>query len=207
MSRCTAKSKRSGDQCKRHASPGYSVCAIHGGKTPRGMALPQTKHGRYSKDLPTRLVEQYETAIADPDLLNLSDEISLVETRIRELQQRIDVDGGGQLWGAVAGIAFDLKSAQADEDMDAIKAITQRLMALAQRATDDAKAWDAIISLIEQRRKLIESEAKRRVQMQDTITSERAMLLITQLVDAVARHVHDRTALAAISNEFRALVA
>ena len=37
--------------------------------------------------------------------------------------------------------------------------------------------------------------------MQPTITSERAMLLVAALVDAVRRHVEDRKVLAAIGDE------
>lgn len=36
--RCTAKSKRSGEQCKRWAMVGGTVCAMHGGKSPQAMA-------------------------------------------------------------------------------------------------------------------------------------------------------------------------
>ena len=38
--------------------------------------------------------------------------------------------------------------------------------------------------------------------VQQTITSERAMLLVAALVDAVRRHVEDRKVLAAIGEEF-----
>jgi len=33
--RCTAKSKQSGERCKRYATPGATVCFIHGGGNPR----------------------------------------------------------------------------------------------------------------------------------------------------------------------------
>lgn len=33
--RCTARSKRSGEQCKRWATPGAAVCRMHGGKAPQ----------------------------------------------------------------------------------------------------------------------------------------------------------------------------
>jgi hypothetical protein len=43
--------------------------------------------------------------------------------------------------------------------------------------------------------------------MQQTITSERAMLLVAALVDAVRRHVADRRVLDAIGREVEQLVA
>jgi hypothetical protein len=43
--------------------------------------------------------------------------------------------------------------------------------------------------------------------MEQTITSERAMLLVAALVDAVRRHVDDRRVLDAIGREVEQLVA
>ena len=64
---CHAKSKRSGQQCRRRAVRGRNVCQMHGGVTPRGFALPQTKTGEYSKDVPTRLIADYERTKDDPN--------------------------------------------------------------------------------------------------------------------------------------------
>lgn len=41
--RCTAKSKQSGERCKRAATPGANVCAIHGGKTPAVVAAAERR--------------------------------------------------------------------------------------------------------------------------------------------------------------------
>lgn len=38
MAQCTAKSKQSGKQCKRPATPGAVVCSIHGSKSPQARA-------------------------------------------------------------------------------------------------------------------------------------------------------------------------
>lgn len=39
--RCTAKSKRSGERCKRAAVVGLTVCSMHGAKSPRAVAVHQ----------------------------------------------------------------------------------------------------------------------------------------------------------------------
>jgi hypothetical protein len=70
---------------------------------------------------------------------------------------------------------------------------------------DDHDTWDAIIALTDQRRKLVESEAKRLQTMQQMISAQQAMVLVAALVDVVRRHVTDREVLAVISNEIRAL--
>ena len=43
MAQCTAKSKQSGEQCRRAASSGQVVCAIHGGKAPQAIKARDTR--------------------------------------------------------------------------------------------------------------------------------------------------------------------
>lgn len=38
---CTAQSKQSGNRCKRAATPGLKVCAMHGGKSPQALAAAE----------------------------------------------------------------------------------------------------------------------------------------------------------------------
>jgi hypothetical protein len=76
---------------------------------------------------------------------------------------------------------------------------------LAQAVGDDA-AWHEIIQLIEQRRKLIETEAKRLVAMQQMMTKEEAMRWVDTIVAVLTRHVVDRETLEKISLDVNALV-
>lgn len=177
MAQCTAKSKQSGDRCKRHASPGHNVCHIHGGKTPSGMALPQTKHGRYSKHLPTRLGERYEAALSDPDLLALRDEIALTDAEVARILDSLDEEP--------------------PEDLEERKHWQKTIEANRDRTQ----------SLIEQRRKLVETERKRLVDLQQMMTAEQAMTLLAAVESVVRKHVHDRNVLAAIGADIARLVA
>jgi hypothetical protein len=93
MAQCTAKAKSTGERCRRPAVPGRNVCRYHGGATPRGIASPNFKHGKYSKDLPKGLIARYEQAAQDPELLALRDEIALLDARMVELMHKL---GGGE---------------------------------------------------------------------------------------------------------------
>lgn len=73
-------------------------------------------------------------------------------------------------------------------------------------AEDDPVGWPDVVAIMEQRRKLVESERKRLVDMQQMITTEQAMLLIAAISDAVRRHVDDRTILAAISADVARII-
>src|SRR5690606_21539012 len=93
---CKATSKQSGQRCKRNAAPGRSVCAMHGGKSPRGMESPNFKTGRYSKDAPSRLNARYVAGLEDPELCSLRDEIAMLDARTSELFKLVSISGAYQ---------------------------------------------------------------------------------------------------------------
>lgn len=206
MSQCTAMSKRSGERCKRMTAPGRNVCNMHGGKTPRGAALPQTTHGRYSQDLPTRLASRFAASQADPDLLNLNTEIAVIDARISDVLRRVDTGESGQTWRELKDTYTAMVEAQRAKDGAEVARLLNELGALIRHGHSDYAAWADVRTLIDQRRKLVESEGRRRKDMQDMITSEKAMVLVTSLVATVRRHVHDRDTLARISADLAGLL-
>lgn len=207
MSQCTAMSKQSGQRCKRSTVRDRSVCSIHGGKTPRGFALPQTTHGRHSRNLPTRLNERYHASRNDPDLLNLSDEIALTDAFIEDARRGMDHGESGRLFTELKASWDDLTVAQRAKDSVAVSRAIGEIGALIRQGIASYAARNEAADLIERRRKLVDSESKRRLQMQDSITSEKAMLLIAALLDSVVMHVSDPATLARIAADFGALTA
>ena len=182
-----------------------TVCYMHGGKTPRGKALPQTRSGRYSKDLPTRLQARYLESQRDPDLLNLHAEISLTDAFVLDALKGLDTGESGRLWRELKEAWSTYEEAKRDGDPVAQAIALSDVAQLINRGVAAQAARSEAMDLIERRRKLVDSEGRRRVQMQDMITSEQAMLLVAGLLDAINRHVHDRDALAAIAAEFGSL--
>ena len=80
---CGAKT-RSGSACQNRPMPN-GRCRMHGGKSLGGIASPNFKHGGYSKFLPVRLGDNYQEAMADPELLALRDDIALLDARVHDL--------------------------------------------------------------------------------------------------------------------------
>lgn len=198
---CRATSKRTGQQCKGNAMAN-GVCYYHGGKTPTGKALPQTTHGRYSKHLPTRMLAEYEGAQRDSELLNLREDIALLDARLSDLLKRVDSGESGKVWRELRAAWKAVK--RAPSEADATYAIAD-LGSLIEHGCMDTQAWGEIRELVEQRRKLVESERKRLIEMQQMMTAGQAQLLIARLYDVVSQHVRDRSTLAAIGAELQAL--
>ena len=201
--RCKAKSKQSGVQCKKWAVPGFDVCHIHGGKTPVGIAATTLKNGRYSKHLPARLAEKYEASLKDPALLELKNEIALTDARLEDLLKRVDTGESGGLWLAVQSAWREFKSGTPAEKVKA----TVLLDRLIDDALEDYMAWSEIQTVLEQRRKLVESERKRLVEMQQYITSNQAMTLVAAMIGIIKDNVRDRDTLQNISTAVNGLVA
>lgn len=65
---------------------------------------------------------------------------------------------------------------------------------------------EALMPIIEQRRRLVESEGKRVKELETSITVEKAMGIIALLASIVKRHVTDPDQLRAISDELNATV-
>jgi Spy/CpxP family protein refolding chaperone len=180
---------------------------LHGGKTPQGFALPQTTNGRYSKHLPTRMLATYDAAQADPDLLALNAEIALIDARLSDVLGRVDTGESGHIWQELKATYKELQDANRASDTQAARVALTEIGSLITRGHLDYAAWADVRTLIEQRRKLVESERKRLSEMQQMITSEQAMLLIARLYDSVTQHVSDRAVLAAIAADLGGLTA
>lgn len=202
--RCTAKN-RSGAQCGHYAINGTSKCRYHGGASLVGVASKTFKHGRYSKDLPTRLAARYSEALADEKLIELRDEIALVDVRQGELLARLDSGLTLRHWRAAQRAHADMLVAMDAKDVPAMQQAINDLGAALTLGTNDGVQWAEIMDLTEQRRKLVESEQKRMALAQQMITAEQGMTLIARLVEIVRKNVNDQSVLDAIAAELRAV--
>lgn len=199
---CTAKSKRSGEQCKKDAVQGSTKCHMHGGKSPKGIASGNFQTGRYSKYLPARLLERYHESAQDGELLALRDEIALLDTRLADLLNRVDSGEAGRAWKDAKAAHRKIALALQTKDTQSMFTGLSELEEAIGRGHGDYMAWDEIQSLLDQRRRLVESERKRLVDMQQMVTSEQAMLLVSALLDSVRRNVTDRNVLTQVQADF-----
>lgn len=201
---CGAKTRK-GTPCQL-APMANGRCRLHGGKSLAGIASPAFRHGRYSKHLPTRLAATYEEAAADTELLALREDIALLDARLEDLLARVDTGESGRLWQAAQQAFWKFRAASDSKRPEKMREALIELEHTIGRGVSDYAAWNEITAMLEQRRKLVESERRRLVDMQQMITTERTMVLLAAVVDTVRKHVEDRNALSAIAADIRALV-
>ncbi len=205
MPLCAAK-RTDGQPCKAQAIRGKRVCRVHGGMTPSGIASPHYKDGRYSKVLPARLAARYQEAQQDGALLELRDEISLVDSRLSDLLSRVDTGESGALWAKLMQARVDLIAAKRANDIQGQGEALTLILDLISQGHADYRAWAEVGGALEQRRKLVESERKRLIEAQQTITTEQAMLFVNAVLSSVRGHISDRVTLSAIQSDIMQLL-
>jgi len=194
---------RSGKPCQ--SSPvvnGSGRCRMHNGHSLRGIAHPKFKTGKYSAYMSAHLVENYEAGRNDNDLLALRDEIAVVDARIMELMDQVKefdfVSNSKQITDAYRGvmnaIAARDRTKQAKHLADMGKLINGNANAV--------NTWDGIFEAFDLRRKLVESERKRLVEIQQFMDRTEALQLAQRLLLAVHASVRDVKTLQAIQFEF-----
>jgi hypothetical protein len=164
--RCSAYARSSGQQCRQAVVPGRNVCHYHGGKTPRGIDAPNYRGRGYSKDIPTRLADRFKQALDDPQLLELSGEVALVDSRLGELLASLPDNP----------------------------------------AATDRKVWGELRAMIEQRRRLVETERRREETLQANMTARQAMAFVAALQVAVAEVVTEPEQRRRLAERFRMLL-
>ncbi len=204
MTMCGA-TKKDGSPCHMSAMPN-GRCRLHGGKTPVGFAHPSTQHGRYSKYLPTRLSARYQEALRDPALLELMQDIALLDMRLGDVLQRMETGDTTMRWQSLQDVRLEAIAASKRDDKARASRAINTILEMIGAWHDESGAWDEIGGLLEQRRKLVESERKRLVEMQQTMTVEKAMLLAGAILGIIKAHVHDRDTLHAISTDIQRLI-
>lgn len=181
---------------------------MHGGATPRGTALPQTKHGRYSKSVPVRLAARYEEALADPELLSLREEAALVSSQIHDTLARMERGETGGLWLDLQKAWARMTEAKARGDVAGTTDALNDVGALIRRGASDAAANRELRGVILDKARVAESERKRLVEAQQVLSVQQAMAFVGAVTAVVAEEVTDRDTRARIADALdRLLVA
>jgi hypothetical protein len=209
MAQCRARSKRSQERCRKPSTPGHNVCHIHGSKTPRGFGLPQTKTGRYSKVLPVRMAQRYHEALASKDLLSVRDDVATADARLADLFTRVDTGESGALWQALREALEQFARAQATGDIPGMDRQCATMRQLVTQGSDDYQAWSEIYKVWEHRCKLVQTESRTLMTMQQMVSTEELVTMFGVVVDTIQRAVlahadegSGRRILADISRDF-----
>ena len=193
--RCTRAVKQEGLRCGQN----------HGGRTPKGPASPNWKTGRYSKYLPTDLGERYAEFRSRSDLVSLRDELAMIDARLSELSEELaglrDSEGE-EAWGRAKRLFGRLKTAIDNKDGATVIAAMEALDSVFEQGRSDARIWDEMLSLMDKRRRMAETESRIATRERLVISVEEFNVLVARTIGIIKRHVANQDAIRAISDEF-----
>ncbi len=198
--RCSAKAKGTGKRCKRGAMTN-GKCYMHGGPTPKGIASPHWKDGRYSKYMSPALRDASEHFLQDPDILSLTSNLALCDARIADALTKLDEGGGLEALGKLGKLRDEYRVALAAKNEEVQIGRLRDILDVIDAAKGTESLLRELDRLTEQRRRLVDTEVKRQTGDLTSITIERAFGFVDVILDIVARKVMDRSILAEIVEE------
>lgn len=199
---------RGGERCRNGCRPGWKVCHKHGAggpSRPGGMSDYHMKQlGRHMAALPTGLAEKYSEFLNDPDTVSMASEMALLDTRIDQCIERLETADTEVAWAKVKQARRRVeKDEVTDKDLDFIFEMLDEAVDAKQ---NDMKLWGEITKLIEQRRKLSETEQRRIVAAKQMMTVEEANRLLAFLMNSINKHVDDPLIKRRIADDLREIM-
>lgn len=193
---CTAH-RSDGRPCGYIAVGGTTKCQRHGGKSLKGLASPNLKHGRYSKHLLPHLAERSAEALRNPRLLSLSDDIALNETLITTCVERLASGESGAAWQGLRSAWVALNAAVARGDQGEMALHHAGIERWLTQGLGQAAVVEELQGLWTTRTKLVQTEMKTLQAMQQLITVQQHLLTVgaqtKAVIDAIAKHADPQT--------------
>jgi hypothetical protein len=158
------------------------------------MALPQYKHGRYSKYLPRKVLPAYEEALADGELLSLREEAALLTARVAELLKRLEKSPPPP-WKEALRAAARIKAAwpgwEGESELAEAFAELDRIVSSGtDAARTSEKTWRELRGVIADKTRTVAAEWKRLCDLKAVLTVEQVMLFVGAILGA-ARELTD----------------
>ena len=181
--RCEAKTRTTGTPCKRYPMSN-GRCYLHGGKSLAGPAHPGWKHGKYSKYFRGDNQKRYDSLLNNPDILSLREEIALIELRISELLDKDEEGDSVKIWSDLDKEYKKLLTSIRRNDVTAQTRSLGVMGGLIERANGYNDRWDEVVTLAEQKSRLVEREQRLEVHAGTTVVYDVVLAMLSAVIAA-----------------------
>lgn len=190
--RCGSWNRAKTGICRSHPVEGRNRCRFHGGRSPSGANSPNFVHGNNSKYAPALekldVIKEFMEIRQDPDLLRLDDDIALMALRIKNLIEQLSQTPSVSFKG-LSKTTQDIRSAlRRGDNAEAMGYIMALLESIEEGARQEIQMGE-LYSAMEMKRKLIETETKRRVQASKVLTADEVGIIIAKLHQVIEANV------------------
>lgn len=203
--RCGARIRKSDPPryCAKWPSPGRVRCRLHGGADGTGAPL---KHGRRSKLLVQRLRPMFEQALRDTTLIELHEDLAVVEALIADTLKELNETGHAAMWHEAITQMERMKQAAREGDTSTLEMSLMMLESVLKNGSGNASREERVLELIERRRRLVETEARRLRDAERSLNEREAMGFMMALLSAVENRVKDAQTRKLIAYDFQMLI-
>lgn len=160
---------------------------------PKPMALKKT-------------AQRYAEMMENGNLLSNRNTIEIMDGRIMQLLERVDVDDAPDRVRNLYTLWEDLHAAQKRKDGNQVIVITAAMDAEFEKAYHDYAAWKQLFEIFDIRRKHVEGEVKIIKDMKAILTAEQARTLVAKLLGVCIRLIGDQKLLKKITYEFSRII-
>lgn len=196
MAQCNHTARTTGQRCRREAEPGKLVCVLHRNRTPAGINSPHYRGKGRSKYMPPEMTARYKEALADEQrLFDITEDMGLIETRLRELLGRVTTGESKRAWDDLGAANKALKDAMRKRDDGEIQVALNALGDLIEQGQADYAAWAELHDILKTRSRLIIQDHKMRLEEKRLLPIEQVVLLMQAVLTLVKDNVKDPEAL------------
>lgn len=188
---CGAKTQ-GGTKCQKPPRPGRNRCHLHGGATLRGPASPSWKHGRYSKNLPASMVEDFRAAYQDPEYMSLRNQIAMNEALEAEAVRGLATLESEEGWRALQSLTTLLTDAAVDNDIEEVLKVAGRIDEVVDKGVKRLSQKRELKRIQEHGRKLKATQSQMLKDRETSIPVERAVALIAFIIHLLRDRVEER---------------
>jgi len=195
-------------RCTKASVPGYNLCSQHGGPVPSRnfYGLGSMSTGSGSQFPITRLAAKYNQMRSNGRLLSNRAAVEIIDDRILQLAERIDVDDAPDRLNALYNVWQEYNAAKNGGRTVEMLQKEKYLDDLFEKARTDYEAWNQMMMALDLRRKMVESEVKVLKEIKAIMTAEDGYELVAKLQAAVMRVVEDPKKLKQVQYEFTRLI-
>ncbi len=189
---CKATSKRTGERCQKWRMRGKDHCDIHGGKSLRGMELPQFKHGGWSRSLPDRLSQRYQEILNDEQRHDLRNQIALADAKIVDLLKGMERGESDRLWVQLRKMERAFRRANRRDEQEIAADLLGEMLEIIQKGGDEALAWADVDRWLYRQGRAIEQDLRVAQIKHQVITIDEFMAMMGRLLEIIQTGVHNK---------------
>jgi len=149
------------------------------------------KHGRYTDFFPKEISDRFIRNSTDPKQTDRSNDIGLLTTHIEDLMRQTYSEKDADSFPSLRKLITAFNTAMVKGEIDEMRSLVEQMTVVMEKTVEREVIWEEIKDLVENRRKLVETQRKWEIDMGRMLPVEQAqhfMIGLAQIVKETCEH-------------------